>query len=56
MACWSESPCKAVRVAAAEARCFSRARRWTVWNSSRAALNSDESFCCVHFWDGCSHC
>lgn len=43
---------RAVRAAIVEARCFSRARRWTAWNSSRVDLNSDDSFCCVHFWAG----
>ncbi len=36
----------------ADARCFSSANRWTIWNSSSEALNSRESFCWVYFWEG----
>lgn len=40
---------RAVRAAEAEARCFSRARRWMVWNSVPEEANSRDSFCWVYF-------
>lgn len=45
---------RATRALEAEDRCFSMARRCTVWNSSREALNSRASFCWVYFWAGCA--
>ena len=44
---------RAARLAEAEARCLSRARRWIDWNSVPEAWNSRESFCWVYFCDAC---